>query len=39
MSDTFAVFGFKMANRAHSDFSKKSKAFAQFCVDHQDMRI
>jgi len=39
LSETFGVFGFKMANRAHPDFSQKSEAFAQFCIDHQDLRI
>ena len=39
LSETFGVFGFKMANRAHADFSQKSEAFAQFCIDHQDLRI
>ena len=39
LSETFGVFGFKMATKAHPDFSQKSNAFAQFCVDHKDLRI
>jgi|TARA_R110002051_G_scaffold180248_2_gene249841 hypothetical protein len=39
MDETFAVFGFKMANRAHKDFSSKSVEFGKFCIEHKDMRI
>ena len=39
LPETFAVYGFKLANRSHGDFSQKSEEFAKFCVDHRDLRI
>jgi len=39
LPETFAVYGFKLANRSHGDFSQKSDEFAKFCVDHKDLRI